>query len=189
MLNKFFNFYYDPVRQGFDSGTWTTVSGSPTITNNRLSLTSAVILHFADLIRGEAAFNIKISAPTAGDDKKFGFIEYSKGAYLYFKVAGAVLTAECSDGTTVKTTAIDWVSDWTNTNTEFKIKWEAGVATFSIGGQLKVQLTTSYTTVGVPDTVIPGDPMCLYLSAGDADILLLNYIDVKGVESADLDVP
>jgi hypothetical protein len=187
MANDKFSFYYDPIRQGYDTDTWTTLAGAPVIAANKLSLDGAAILHYADLLRGDASFCLNMPAPAAGDDTKFGLTEYNKGAYLYFKIADDVLTAECSDGTTTESTVIDWVADWTDTDTVFRIKWEAGVATFFIGGQQKVALTNNYD-LDVPDIVIPGDPMSLYLKGGSATALLVKYIEVMGVQSSDLTV-
>ena len=188
MSNQYYNFCYDPVRQGFDANTWATITGTPTLANNKLVLEGAGILHFADILRGDAVFSINISAPAAGDDKKWGFAEYNKGAHLYFKVADDVFSVESSDGTTTKTTDIDWVSDWSDTNTEFRIKWEAGMATFYVGGQLKATLNDTYA-LGVPTIAIPGDPMYLYAASDSSQAMKLNYIDVKGVQSSNLDVP
>ena len=183
MANQYFNFYYDPVRQGYDTDTWKTLSGVPVVAANKLSLTSAGILHFADLKRGDVSFMINVAAPQAGDDRKIGIIEYNKGALLYFKIADDVLTAECSDGITTKSTIIDWVSDWTSTDTVFRIKWEAGVATFYVGGEFKVQLTNS-SILDIPVISIPSDPMSLYVDNQTATALLITYIEVLGVESA-----
>lgn len=185
MANQYFNFYYDAVRQGYDTNTWTTLSGAPVVAANQLKLDGAGILHFADLLRGDASFSVSMAAPAAGDDAKIGLTEYNKGAYLYFKVADDVLTAECSDGTTIKSVVIPWVADWTDTDTVFRIKWEAGMATFFIGGQLKVTMN-DLSVLDIPDTVIPGDPMSLYIFNNSAAPLLINYIEVLAIQSSDL---
>lgn len=183
MANQYFNFYYDPVRQGYDTDTWTTLSGVPVVAANKLSLTNAGILHFADILRGDVSFKINIAAPTAGDDRKIGLIEYNQGAFLYFKIADDVLTAESSDGTTIKSTVIDWNTDWTGTDTVFRIKWEAGMATFFIGDQFKVTLNDA-SSLDIPTTVIPGGPLSLYVHNAGAGDLLISYIEVLGVQSA-----
>jgi hypothetical protein len=179
MSNTYSNFYYDPVRQGYDTTTWTTLLGVPAVVASQLSLHAAGIIHFADLLRGEAAFNVSFHAPTAGDNTKFGFIQLNKDAHLLFKIAENVLTAESSNGTTTNSVVIAWDSTWTNANTEFKIKWEAGRATFSIGGQ--------YKTV-IEDASIPGDPLSIYAYSNNATSLLINDIIVKGIESSTLKI-
>lgn len=183
MSNQLFNFYYDPIRQGYDSNTWSTLIGAPVVVGNKLSLDGAGILHFADLLRGDVTFNINMATPQAGDDVKIGLTEYNKGAFLYFKVADDILTAESSDGTTTYSVAIDWNTDWNGADTEFRIKWEAGTASFSIGGNIKATLSETIT-LDIPITAIPGDPMSLYVHNDSAGALLIKYIEVKGVESS-----
>ncbi len=178
MSNKFFNFYYDPVRQGYDTNTWSTLSGVPAIAANQLNLLNASIVHFADLLRGDVTYDCTFHAPTAGDDTKFGFIELNKNAYLYFKIAGNVLTAEASDGTNTKSVVINWQSTWTNAKTDFRVKWEAGRAQFYVNGNLEADIN---------DISVSGDPMSLY-ALSNTTVLHINYIIVKGVQSSTLKV-
>lgn len=183
MSNQYFSFYYDPVRQGYDTNTWNTITGVPVVVAGQLKLDNAGIIHFADLLRGEAVFSLNFTEPQAGDDVKVGFIENNKGEYAYFKIADDVLTAEISNGTNSKTSVIPWVADWTSVNTEFKIKWEAGLVTFSIGDQFKVCLDDTSGTDAIAELSVPGDPMSLYAHCDSTSPLFINYIDVKGVQS------
>ncbi|MFA5696737.1 MAG: hypothetical protein WC917_04865, partial [Bacilli bacterium] len=132
--------------------------------------------------RGDAVFNINIAAPFASGDSKFGFIQYSKNEYAYFKIAGTVLTAETSDGVTAYSEPITWESQWTDTNTEFRIKWESGSVRFYVGGQLLVTVGES-SLLNVPVSVVPNDPMSLFISSDSTDLFLLNYITVVGIQS------
>ena len=182
MSNQYFNFYYDPVRQGYDANTWNTTLGAPIVASNQLKFQNAGAIHFADILRGEVTFNINISAPVAGDDIKLGLVEANKGEFAYFNVTDDVLTAQTSDGTTTYSVVIDWDTDWSATNTEFKIKWEAGLVTFSVGGNIKATISTS-STLGVPVSVVPSDPLNIYVFSDCTDPLLLKYVDVKGVQS------
>jgi hypothetical protein len=172
MSNQYFSFYYDPLRQGYDSNTWNTILGVPTVVNNQLTFKAAAAQHFADILRGDAIFNISISAPAAGDDIQVGFMGQNGASYAYFNIVDEVLTAETSDGVTTKTVTIPWSTAWTDTNTEFGIKWETGLVTFSISGQYQAK-----------SEVVPNDPMSLYLYSDSNNPLLLKYIDVKGIQS------
>jgi len=185
MSNQYFNFYYDPVRQGFNSLTWRTLSGIPATLGTRLNLASSEIIHYDDILRGSATISMNIPAPVAGDNKKFGFRQYNKNAYIYFKITDDVLTAETSDGTTSKSVVIDWQTEWTNTDIEFLIKWEAGIVKFYIAGNLKVTIDdASIKTTGSDNsTCISGDPLSLYFSNATASAFLLNYINVKSIQS------
>ena len=182
MSNQYFNFYYDPVRQGYDANTWNTVLGAPVVNSNQLKFQNSGAIHFADILRGDSVFNINISAPAAGDDIKVGFIEANKGEFAYFKVADDVLTAETYDGVTTKSIVIDWDGDWSLTNTEFGIKWEAGMVIFSIGGAIKATVSTN-SLLDVPKSIVPSDPMNLYVYSDSTNPLLLKYINIKGIQS------
>ena len=174
MSNQYFNLSYDPVRQGYDSSSWRTLYGDPAVSGTRLDLQNAAILHYGDILRGDAVFSLNIPAPTVGDDRKVGFVQYNKNAYAYFKIFNDVFTAETSDGTNTDSVTISWQSAWTDTNTEFRIKWEAGMASFYVGG---VHQTT------INDVSVPGDPMSLYLANTSPDGWMLNYIIVKSIQS------
>jgi len=182
MSNQFYNFNYSPIAEGFDSSTWRKLFGDVAVVNGKLQFTKAAIIHYGDILRGDAIFNINIAAPFAEGDTKFGFIQYSKNTYAYFKISGPVLTVETSDGTTSKSIVIPWESSWTDTDTSFRINWEAGIVTFYIGGQWMASI--SYTeTDDIPVSVVPTDPMSLYISSDSTDLFLLNYITVKGIQS------
>ena len=183
MANQYFNISYDPAKQGFSTDTWRKVYGDVAISSGQLELNKASIIHYGDILRGDAVFSINIGAPVAGDNSRFGFTQFSKGAYLIFQISDGVLTAECSNGTTSASSAIiPWNSSWTDTDTEFRIKWEAGMVTFSIGGQFKAVFNDTYT-LGVPTILVPGSPMSLYVASDSPDLMLLDYIIVKGIQS------
>jgi len=187
MSNETFSFYYDPTRQGYDANTWSTISGAPIVVANHLSLGNSEIIHFADLLRGDLSMSIGIDAPAAGDAKQFGFMAHNKDAHLTFKIADDVLTAESSDGVTVYSQAIDWNTDWSNVDTVFRIKWEPGIAFFYIDGQLKATFSDAYA-LGVPTIVIPGDTMSIYISNNANSALSLDYFEVLGIQSSNLEV-
>lgn len=182
MANQFYNLNYSPIAQGFDAGTWRTLYGDVAVVSNQLQLTKAAIIHYGDILRGDAVFNINIAAPFADGDSKFGFIQYSKNAYAYFKIAGTTLTAETSDGITSYSEVITWEDAWTDIDTEFRIKWESGAVRFYIGGQLLVTIGES-SLLNVPVSVVPNDPMSLFISSDSTDLFLLNYIKVTAIQS------
>jgi len=182
MANQFINFTYDPAQEGFDLDSWRLAYGDADIVGGQLQLTKAAIIHYGDILRGDAVFSINIAKPVLGDNSRFGFIQYNKNAYLLFQIVDGVLTAECSNGTTsASSAAIDWNDDWTDTDIEFRIKWEAGTATFFIDKQFKAVFNDTYT-LGVPVKLIPGSPMSLYAATDAPDLMLIDYIEVKGIQ-------
>lgn len=182
MSNEYFSLNYDPAKQGFDNSTWRKVFGDVAVVGGKLQFTQAFIIHYGDILRGDAIFNINIGAPLADGDTKFGFTQYSKNVYAYFKISGPVLTAETSDGVTSSSKIISWSSAWTDTNTEFRIKWETGAVHFHIAGVWKA--TIDYSSVlDIPVSVVPNDPMSLSIYSDSTDLFLLNYITVVAIQS------
>lgn len=61
-----FNFNYDPQRQGYDTGLWKTITGTPAISGTKLRFTSAKAVQYADCLRGDYKFKVTVpAAPTA----------------------------------------------------------------------------------------------------------------------------
>ena len=174
MGNQFFNISYDPIRDGFSKETWSLVYGDVTVTGGQLEIDKALIVNYGDIIRGDAIFSINIATPVKGDNSDFGFIQLNKNCYLSFSIVDGSLFANSSNGVDTNSVAIDWYSDWSDTDTEFRIKWEAGMATFSIGGQFKAVIN---------DSTISGSPMSLYVRSDSSDPFLLDYIIVKSIQS------
>lgn len=182
MSNQYYSFYYDPIHLGYGASSWRTLYGDVSVGGGKLKLFNAAILHYADILRGDAYFSLNIPAPAGGADRKFGFIQYNKNAYAYFKISDSVFSANTSDGVTAYSVTIPWQTAWSSTNTVFRIKWETGAVTFFAGGALVATIGYS-TLLDVPVSVVPNDPMSLYMQDDTGDTCLLNYIEVKGIQS------
>lgn len=175
MSRNFYNFYYDPYRQGYDSTIWRTLWGTPSIVNNKLILNTATAIHFADVLRGQYTFSVNVpSAPSAGHSRSFGLYHPGKGAYALFDVTGSVFSVKTSDGSNSSSTTITWDSAWTAANIEYAIRWEPGTAKFFVNG---VRVAT------ISDISVVGVPMSLYVSNNTWDDLSLAYIDCVGLQS------
>jgi hypothetical protein len=61
------NFYYDPQRQGYDTALWKTLSGTPTISGDKLRISNAEIVHYGDIFRGflNMAMNVPATPTSA----------------------------------------------------------------------------------------------------------------------------
>jgi len=55
------NFYYDPQRQGYNTNLFKTLSGTPTIVSDKLRISNAEAIHYADILHG--FFNIVANIP------------------------------------------------------------------------------------------------------------------------------
>ena len=174
MSNQFYNFYYDPVRQGYDLNTWSTITGAPVVVSNVLSFLSASAIHSADILHGDATFSINVATPVAGDDVQFGFYDANQVSGVGFRITDDELYADSFIGSNITSTLIAWDTNWNLANTEFRVKWEAGRAVYYIGGTERVVIS---------DSSVPGSPLNIYIESGSAAALSINYINVKGVQN------
>jgi hypothetical protein len=174
------SFTYDPIRQGYDTNSWRTISGAPALVGSRLSIDNsagigASAIHYVDFVKGEVVFDVNVpTAPTPGTSRSFGASSPNTSSYVLFSF-GATLTATCSDGiTTTSSSAITWSDDWTSANTIFKIRWEAGGAKFFING----------TQVAVIcDDSVPYGPLSLYFSDDSDSSMTVGDIVVRATQS------
>lgn len=178
------NFTYIPYVQGYDTSLWRTLFGDPTTYNNQLSLTNAEIIHYATFMRGEVSFVLNVpTAPAAGAYRKVGLYNPSDGSYAYFDfTSDGTLSAACKRGGGASTSSsITWNTAWTATDTVFKIRWEAGLVYFNIGGTQVATLSESGSDV-YSAARIPCVPMSVFLSNRMGDSLLTGLIVAKNVQ-------
>ena len=72
-VEEYFHFLYDPQIYGYSDSFFTTISGTPSISANKVRLTSASILTNGEYCLGEFDFMMSIPvAPVAGQSKKWG---------------------------------------------------------------------------------------------------------------------
>lgn len=178
MSSQTTSFHFSPTRQGMDLSSWKVISGVPTVTSGRMNVGiggDGIVAHYADIMRGDISFNVNTAAP-AGLQVKF--VGLASDNTPLSKVGFAMtntLVCVTSDG--VDTTTSDpltWSADWTTTNTEFRIRWEAGMVKFYIAG------TCVFTAAG---SAIPKDPLNLYITETNAGGMTIGNIAVKGTQS------
>ena len=170
------SFYYDPQRQGYDTTLWRTFYGSPVVSGGALVFNVAAAYHFGDCRRGDFVFGVTVpSAPAAGHFRQWGVYSYSLGAYLLFDITNDVFSVKTSDGLgNTNSTAVTWQSAWSATETEFRVKWEAGRAVFYVGGVEQAVIS---------DDSITGRSMSLYIANTTEDGLKFHYIDASAIQS------
>lgn len=175
------SFYYDPMRSGYDTNSWRTLSGAPAVAGSGRIVVDAgtgipgSAIHYADFLKGDISFNINVpSAPAAGDIRYFGISAPNTSAYIRFAI-GASLTCQTSDGTTTtESSDITWDSNLTGANAEYRIRWEAGTAKFYINGSLQYTVT---------DASVPCGPLSLYLYDNSTTAMTVGDINVRGTQS------
>jgi hypothetical protein len=175
------SFYYSPIRQGYDSNSWRTISGAPALdVNGRISVDNLVsiegsAIHYADFVKGDVIFDVNIPvAPVAGVNRIVGLSSPNTASYIWFNFDTS-LTCETSDGTTTTVSDdITWDSAWTGANTLFKIRWGAGYAKFFINGVQVYQIS---------DDSVPYGPLSLFLLDGADSSMTIGDVVVLGTQS------
>jgi len=105
---SFVNYLYDPQRQGYDVGQFTTLTGTPAIASGKLSLTTASFIGKQDLDRGEITFGLTVpTLPTTGDVRAWGVALPAASTYLTFDVTDDVFRAVAKTADRVKAPLIN----------------------------------------------------------------------------------
>lgn len=170
------SFYYDPIRQGYDTNSWRTLSGAPAIiAGGRLSVDSGSAIHYADLLKGDISFNVNVpTAPGVAESRSFGLYAPNTSAYILFSI-GSTLVCTTSDGvTSTSSSTIAWDPAWTGNNIIFRIRWESGRVIFVINH------TRVYT---VADASVPPGPLSLYLQDDSTTPMSFGDMNVRGTQS------
>lgn len=176
----FSTFLYDASRDGYDSDTWSTSYGAPTVLAGSLALQEAGTVHRGDIMRGDLTMSITIpNSPTGGESRRFGFYSPNSGAYLWFQMEAEVFSAAASDGgSNSSSTAIAWsdgvVESWEGNSIEFRIIWEAGMGHFYVNGARRATLAGA---------AIPRDPMALYFSNANTDLMTVQYVNAEALQT------
>lgn len=176
MLSNYYNFYYDPARQGYDTTQWHTIFGTPVIAGTSIQLQNAGMVHYGDIVRGQFQFNINVpSSPTQGNSRNWGLMRINTNAYIYFAINDTNFTANAADGNgNVSTTPITWNTAWAGTYQQYVIRWEGGTAKFFINGTQVAVIT---------NIAVSGDPLSLYAANATTDGMLISTFVAKGMQS------
>ncbi len=165
---------YDPSLLGYDRSFFKTISGTPDVLGGKILLNGASCGSLFSVIHGVMRMALTVpTAPTAGDNRKFGFISPNKANKdsAYFLIADDEFSAVTYDKDgTVETTAITWLSAWTNAEAIYEIRADKNRTVFLING---IQVADHYTSVP-RKTMLP-----VYLLNGNTDNLSLSYLEIR----------
>lgn len=181
------SFLYDPIRQGYDTNLWRTISGAPAVVNGRLSVDNAVglageCIHYVDFLKGDISFDVNVpAAPVEGTTRRFGVSAPNTSAYIRFSI-GSTFQCQVSDGTNTWQADVSWNSAWTGENTIFRIRWESGCAKFFVNGT-KVFTMSDMAKYSTGDVFsVPCGPLSLYLYDGADTSMTVGDINVRGTQ-------
>jgi len=165
--------YFDPMRDGISSSRWKTVGGTPVASGDQILLSQASILELADVSLGDLRLELSLpTAPTAGDERQFGFKSFSSGSYALFDISGTTFSAKVSDenGHTDSTTLV-FNNDWVAEHTVFQIVFSASFVKFYINSSCVATFTGEDA---------PNKAMSIYVKNDNADSMLFYGYDLLG---------
>lgn len=170
------NFYYDPLRQGYDTGVFASVLGTaPTIVSDELVFNGGGAITRFDMGRGEITMRLKIPVgPTSGDDRAWGLTQASNDTLIAFNTENDEFSIKVRNGDTVESLAVDWLAGWTNTSVDWTISWDPSGAKFYANGQLLGFLNL--------DGAVPQVPLSLVIINENSDAMTLSNIQFRNVE-------
>ena len=166
---------YDVIIKGYDLGFFKATTGTPTVSSNKLRLTSASVSTYLLFKYGDYEFGLNVpTTPSAGEAKTWGLRAPGTDTLgaAYFEITGATFRAVTKDRSTTKTTTLTW-SAYENAETLFRIVWEPDRIQFLIAG----------VVVATHGVNLPEGPLPIRITNGDADNTDLGYIAVRQAAS------
>ena len=185
------SFIYSPMRQGYDTNSWRTISGAPSVVGGRLSIDNEAgvagsAIHYVDFVKGDISFDVNVPvAPVEGTYRIFGVSTPDATAYIRFAIGSELNCEVCDEGNTIRI-PVTWDSSWTGENIIFRIHWEAGLARFYINGVhvCTIDSSADFALATYDVQSIPYGPLSLYLyDNSDADSMTIGNISVRGTHS------
>jgi len=179
------------MRQGYDTNSWRTISGAPSVVGGRLSIDNEAgvagsAIHYADFVKGDISFDVNVPvAPVEGTYRIFGVSTPDATAYIRFAI-GSELQCEVREGDATYTVEVAWDDAWTAEDTIFRIHWEAGWARFYIHGVhvCTIDSSADFALATYDVQSIPYGPLSLYLyDSADIDSMTIGNISVRGMHS------
>ena len=100
------SFIYSPMRQGYDTNSWRTISGAPSVVGGRLSIDNEAgvagsAIHYVDFVKGDISFDVNVPvAPVEGTYRIFGVSTPDATAYIRFAIGSELNCEVCDEGNT-----------------------------------------------------------------------------------------
>mgnify|MGYP006935481841 CR=1 FL=1 len=184
VTSSLFSFVIDFQVYGYDTTSlFTTVSGAPAISSNKLRLNAAETRSKSQYLYGEYVFRMTIpTAPTSGDVRQFGLegVAIGNRGALRFNIVDTrfYVSAYNNAGTLIGEETIAWNSDWTATATDYRIAWSEQGVTFKVVGSTAAHVAIANIQFGLNVVNMP-----LFLSVDNdlADNLDITYITLNNV--------
>ena len=165
-------FLFDAKVSGYDTAVWKTISGTPAVVSNKIQINAAEINSHYAFRNVNLEFLLTIqTAPTAGDERQFGLksANFGNKSALIFYISGANFSARAYDeaGNLIASYVINWDSNWTNTESRFRISTSERNVFFSINDTIVAKFE---------DVLLTKLPLSVNILNTNADDLLLSSV-------------
>lgn len=157
-------FLYDAYRDGYDTTLIKNITGTPSISSNKLLVNNCDVATFAAAVNSQVEMLLNFPvAPTAGQSKVFGLKQPNGGnrGAIVFDITDTALTAKVykADGSaTLFSQAITWSSVWTTTDTRFRIMFtERNVSFYIEDSRVAVFESTALARLPLPIRITNGN--------------------------------
>jgi len=178
---------YDSYRDQHDTNLINDLSGSSSISSNKLLISNADVVTFAAVNNSQVELLLQIPvAPVAAQSKVFGLKSPAGGdrGAIVFDITGAVFTAKVYNAagtTTLFSQEITWSSAWTDTLTRFRISATERNVLFIIEDTIVAHFERKFGTdaqAGVLVNTFTRNALPVRITNGNADNLFLSTINI-----------
>lgn len=170
-------YLYDVIIKQFDTTFWKQISGTTTVSSNKLRFNAASVASFIQHIFADFEFKVLVPAnPTSGDSRQWGMRNPSATAkgFIFFDITGTTFTLKlCDDFGNTVTRTLSWSNAvYTNADTVFRVRWEKDHINVYINGTL---------VDSIPQSIImpPSGPLCAYINNGNSDNMDVSYMLIR----------
>lgn len=174
-------YMYDPVVKQFDTTFWKQLSGTTTVSANKLRFNAASTASYLQHIFADIEFQVNVPAnPTSGDSRQWGLKNPSEATrgYIYFDITNTTFSLKyCDDFGNTGSYALTWSNaSYTGNAINFRIRWEID--------HINVYVNNSLVTT-IPQSTVqsPSGPLMAYINNGNADNMDITYMLVKRAAS------
>jgi len=167
-------YIYDPAIKAYDTSFWKSITGTPSISSNKIRYNAAKSASFGQHLYADIEFVVNVPVkPTAGDDRQWGLKAPATNNFgaAYFDITGTAFTANTYDQNgVIETTILTWTdADFSAHAIAFRIRWELDEVRFYVDGDLVATHTTR-----VPFGALP-----ILINNGNSDNMDVSYIAVR----------
>lgn len=140
---------YDPVIRGYDQSFFKSVSGTPSVSSNKIRLNQAKIASYPQFLYGDFRFKITIpTTPSTGESKEWGLqLPSTTQGAMFFDIAGATFSFKSYDtDNNATSTTVTWDQKgqtWEAVAITYRILWtEKEIKAYISDGTAEILVAT-----------------------------------------------